>query len=326
MHVGTEGQNQTHRMLKSFLFTSGFHGISRTLDHSIKYAEGLTEEEIPAIEAVLRALLARSTPDAEHLRAVLVQRDGVVLGLRGRRGLDHEGRANWVIFGRLQGKAAPRASWSARTIRTREDLEVLPVPPEPQTSDREYASFFASARTQGEIYAYDQHVPAEAKSGQPWMAGVIALALITAMVAPWQGCGRTDAEELRASSASAAGHRELTAYIDQHRLSLQHELLDLDANQLWRFGRTGDALAPELDRAALERLARRIREAVEDVDRTLRMEEWVLDHWPRDGRGQPIEAELVFLGPRTLNADSLASYAAWIGLFEVLYRSASSPE
>jgi hypothetical protein len=313
-------------MLKSFLFTSGFYGLSRTLDHAIKHAEGLAEEEIPAIEAVLRALVARFTPDAEHLRAVLVQRDGVVLGLRGRRGLDHEGRANWVIFGRLEGTVAPRASWSSRTIRTSEDLEVLPVPPEPQSSDREYSSFFESARTQGEIYAYDQHVPAETKSSQPWMAGVIAVALITAMVAPWQGCGRTDAEERRASTPSAAWHRELTAYIHQHRLQLRHELLDLDANQLWRFGRTGDALAPESERAALLRSARRIRDAVEEEDGTLSFEEWVLDRWPRDGRGQPIEAQLVFLGPRTLNAASLARYATWIGLFEVLYRSATSAE
>ncbi|MBK9387546.1 MAG: hypothetical protein IPN34_22255 [Planctomycetes bacterium] len=306
-------------MTRSFLFASGFLGSSRTRDQAIKHAHGLSAEEIATLDEVLRALLARRAPESEELRAVLVQPGGVVLSLRGRRGRDAEARPTWVIFGRVEGSIDPRAPWSARSVVEDEASEALPAPPPPQASDPEYAAFFARERERGRAWRYDERAPQERSAKAPWLAGVLALALVLAMISPWPAPAPT-----RLDPRGAPGVLEeplttrLARAIASQRAALLSELRWLEERGIWRFGRLGEPEVPDAAAAGLQRAVRALRAAVE-AGGELSAFAWEERFWPRDARGVRIEPALVLLGPRSLSDEELRALRGWLALLHELY-------
>lgn len=311
---------------RSFLFAAGFLGVSRTLDHAIKHATGLSPAEGNALDEVLRALLARNSSESGELRAVLVQRGGVVLSLRGRRAADHEGRPSWVIFGRLEGALDPRASWSARAVLEDGASDALPLPPEKSAADPEYRAFFDAARERGRAWRFDERAPRAEQGSRPWIAGLLALALITAMLAPWpepwpQGA-RTSAPPMQAEDVERSLRASLMRHVREKRERLLAELRILDEREIWRFGKRGEPEIADEAAAGLQRILRALRTAVESGSELAPIA-WEERFWPRDGRGVPIEARLVLLGPRTLSDAELRELDAWLALLGELYRRAA---
>jgi hypothetical protein len=306
-------------MTRSFLFASGFLGCSRTRDQAIKHAHGLSAAEIAALDEVLRALLARHASAREELRAVLVQPGGVVLSLRGRRGRDAEARPSWVIFGRVDGSLDLRAPWSARGIVEDEASEALPVPPPPQDADPEYAAFFAAAQESGRAWRYDERAPQERSAKAPWLAGVLALALVLAMISPWPAPAPTRLEPRGAPTAPEERLAPILARaIASQREALRAELRWLDERGIWRFGRRGEPEVPDRDAAGLQRAVRTLRAAVEEGGE-LAAFAWEEGFWPRDAHGDRIEPALVLLGPRSLGDEELRALQGWLGLLHELY-------
>ena len=306
-------------MTRCFLFAAGFVGASRTRDHAIKQAHELGSEEIALLDEVLRALLARGAPASEDWRAALVQPGGAQLSLRGRRGRDAEERPTWVIFGRLDGPLDPRAPWSARTIVDEGACEALPVPPPPMVEDPEYERFFARAREAGRAWRIDARDPHERDAKTPWLAGLLALALVMAMVSPWPASAPTR----RVDGGGPADGNEsleqvLARAVKQEREELRAELRRLDERGIWRFGRRGEPEVEDPDAAGLQRAARALRAAVESGE-ALAAFSWEARYWPRDARGLRIEPRLVLLGSRTLTDEELRELRAWIALFHELY-------
>jgi hypothetical protein len=153
----------------------------------------------------------------------------------------------------------------------------------------------------------------------PWLAGLIALGLVLAMVSPWPAPAPTNLPSAEARADSRPGYQErLAQRVRADRDALRAELRFLDEREIWRFGRAGEPEVADPDAAELQRALRSLRAAVEG-DGELASIAWSPRAWPRDGQGRRIEPTLVLLGSRTLSGEELRAVRGWLALLQEFY-------